>query len=315
MHLKTVSIREVGLRDGLQNEPAQPVEKRIQLGCLLLQARVSILEACSFTGPKMLGMSQPGEVFQGLSAIRIPSQTVGALVMTSRDSLTKYVDAALAAGVSDMAFVLSAHREHCQRNLGATPDELMARYETLFHDARMQSITRRIYISTCWGDKSSDDVSIDQVYDLLARCLAIGITEVGIADTSALGTPDSIHERFEKWQRMGLDLARTAFHPHDPDWQSGRGVANLLAAYHAGIRRLDTSILGLGGCPATAHPHGNVSTEDAVEEFERLGIRTGIDMTHLLLASNYGINTMQLPVYSRAAQFLKRPSVSLDDIL
>ncbi len=304
---KTIAIREVGLRDGLQNEAPQSIAKRICLGEALLEAGVTFLESCAFTGPKMTSMSDPEAVYFQLSthpAVMQRGSIISALVMTSRKNLTEYLDKALMAGVYDLAFVLSAHPGHCQRNLGADTDELLARYKTLFTDPRLKNaaIKLRVYVSTAWGDVNATDVSAASVYTLASKLFDMGACEVGLADTSALGTPELIAERFEYLRQHGLPLAQLAFHAHDPDWKQGLGVANILGAVQTGITRVDTSILGLGGCPATAHPHGNVSTEDLVAALHQAGYQTGIDPVALLRAAKYGVQDMGLPIYSQTSQ-------------
>jgi hydroxymethylglutaryl-CoA lyase len=201
---------------------------------------------------------------------------------------------------------MSVHPAHSQRNFRATPAEMLARFREILRHPQLQErksdLTLRVYLSTCWGLEKTSDVSLEQIADLGTELLEMGFVELTLCDTAALGNPDSIGERFQRLSEH-LPLERLGFHGHDPNWQSGAGVANTVAAIGAGIRRVDCSILGLGGCPANDAPEGNPSTEDLIAFLERRGWNVrDVVASELQKASMFAARNMSLDCRSITAE-------------
>lgn len=311
LHLRRISVKEVFPRDGLQNNPEflglvrrdaeTAITHRIRMVELLAAAGAPLLEVCAFTGSALVAMAQPNLVLS--RAIDFVSQLknqpeLSGLVFSTAAHPMVYVERAIGAGLLRGALVMSAHPEHCQANTGAFPQELLARYSGILNHPLVQQsgICFSAYLSTCWGHRTTDDVSLEEVYRLTQQLLELDVVEVTWSDTAAHGTAETIFARITALGQRGIDLGRIGFHAHDPDWRQGVGVANILAAIEAGIHRVDSSLLGLGGCPATDHAHGNVATEDLVQALHQSGNNTGIKMDQLRLAADHAVRQMRLPV-------------------
>jgi hydroxymethylglutaryl-CoA lyase len=267
-----VIINEVGLRDGLQNQPRHvPVEGKLKILDALIDAGVRSVEATSFVSPKAVPqMADAAELYGRLPLDK--GVTYQALVPNE-----KGYERAVASGAKTIALVLASTEQMNVKNIGMSLERATEVNIAVIKRAKREGIIPRSYISTAVGCPYEGDVAPEVVFDLTARMFEAGAAEVAVADTIGSGNPAQVKFIFETLaNRYGPD--RLAAHFHDT---RGLALANTWAALECGIRTFDTSIGGLGGCPFAPGATGNVATEDVVHMVERSGFETGIDVEKL----------------------------------
>ncbi len=267
-----VIVNEVGLRDGLQNQPRHvPVEGKLEMLNSLIAAGVSSIEVTSFVSPKAVPqMADASELYGRLPLDK--GVNFEALVPNE-----KGYERAVAAGAKTVALVLASTEEMNQKNIGMSLERATEVNIAIIKRANREGIKPRSYISTAMGCPYEGDVAPEVVFDIAARMFEAGAAEAAVADTIGSGDPAQVKFIFETLaKRYGPE--RLAAHFHDT---RGLALANTWAALECGIRKFDTSIGGLGGCPFAPGATGNVATEDVVHMLERSGFTTGIDIAGL----------------------------------
>jgi hydroxymethylglutaryl-CoA lyase len=271
----SVSIREVGPRDGLQNEDPVPTAAKVRLLDALSRTGVRRIEAVSFVHPKAIPQMADADVVWA-QAERVPGVRYSALVPNLRGA-----ERALAAGFTEIEVVVSASDEHNRHNLRRGTDESLAdiaRLTTLVHDA---GATVEVIIATSFGCPYAGDVPVARVAGVVDRVLADGADRVAFGDTTGMATPRRVADL--------LEVVRPA-HPDTPvllHFHNTRGtaLANILTALRYGVTEYDASVGGLGGCPYAPGASGNVATEEVVHMLHDMGIDTGIDLAALIAAA------------------------------
>lgn len=274
----SVTIVEVGPRDGLQNESAlMPTEQKVQLIEELCQAGLREIEATSFVHPKLV--PQLADAEQLLAAVpRDPSVTYWTLIPNQ-----KGLERAIAAGVKHVVVVISTSEAHNKANINMTVDESVERLKPLVTLAHEKGITVRGGVATAFGCAIQGEVPLEKVEQVTTAYVDLGVEDIVFADTSGMGNPRQV---MEVLRRMKPLLKGTPFGLHIHDTR-GMGLANIWAGFLEGATSFDTSIGGLGGCPFSPGATGNVSTEDVVHMFESMGVDTGVDLERLLLCSKH----------------------------
>jgi hydroxymethylglutaryl-CoA lyase len=197
----------------------------------------------------------------------------------------RYAEKAIAAGARHIAFVLSVSHKHNLNNVRRLPTDSAAEYASLTNAIDAQ-IGVRLNVATAFDCPFDGEIAHEQTLALLEQVVASRANaEIALCDTTGRVTPDRVRTLFERAMRQFPMVPRWAFHGHDT---YGLGVANVLAAYEAGVRVFDASFAGLGGCPFAPGATGNVATEDVVWTFERMGVRTGIDLAALISVAREG---------------------------
>ncbi len=268
-----VELVEVVLRDGFQPiGPWIPTERKIALLRRLAATGLRRMEVTAFVSHT--AVPQMRDAAEMLAAARdIPGLRAQVLVPTARQA-----DLALAAGARLLAYVLSASEAHNRSNVQRSIDESVEDYARMVERVPPE-IDLRLNLSTSFDCPFTGLVPEEAVLTLLHRLLALrpGV-EVGLCDTTGRATPDQV-DRLAALVMTSLPEARWAFHGHDT---YGLGASNVYAAFNAGIHVIDAAAGGLGGCPFAPGATGNVATEDVVWMFERMGLRTGVDVDALL---------------------------------
>ncbi len=267
-----VIINEVGLRDGLQNQPRHvPVEGKLEILEALMDAGVRSIEATSFVSPKAVPQMADATELYG----RLPlDKGVNYQALVPNE---KGYERAIAAGAKTVALVLASTEEMNVKNIGMSLERAIEVNIGVIKRAKSEGIVPRSYISTAVGCPYEGDVTPEVVFDLTQRMFEAGAAEVAVADTIGSGNPAQVKFIFETLaNRYGPE--RLAAHFHDT---RGLALANTWAALECGIRTFDTSIGGLGGCPFAPGATGNVATEDVVHMLECSGFETGIDVEAL----------------------------------
>ncbi|EGL62813.1 hydroxymethylglutaryl-CoA lyase [Agrobacterium sp. ATCC 31749] len=266
---RNVKIVEVGARDGLQNESAEVATAiKIELIERLAAAGLPAVEAGAFVSPrKVPQMAGSKEVFQGIE--RRPGTAYPALVPNM-----KGFEAAIEAGVAEIAVFVSASEGFSQHNIGCSRAESLERLHDVTEAAADKNIRRRGYVSCIAGCPYDGAVAPDEVAAMAEALVALGCYEISLGDTIGVGTAGQIRDVIER-VATGIPRDQIAMHFHDT---YGQGVANVLASLQEGIVVFDSSVAGLGGCPFAPGASGNVATEDVVYLLQGLGIETGIDL-------------------------------------
>lgn len=269
-----VYINEVGLRDGLQNQPRLvPVADKVRIFDALRRAGVAEFEATSFVSPK--AVPQMADASQLLQAISMRGADLSVLVPNVRG-----YERARAAGARKVAVVLATTDTMNRRNIGMSTAEALAACLEVTAMARRDDVGVRAYVATAFACPFEGAVAEDVVYALAARLLDAGAGELAIADTIGAGHPEQARRLFGgATRRFGAE--HIAAHLHDT---RGMGLALAWMALDAGVRRFDASIGGLGGCPFAPGATGNLATEDLVFALAEGGYSTGIDFDGLMQA-------------------------------
>lgn len=272
---EAVIVNEVGLRDGLQNQPRLvPTGDKLRLAEALIAAGVRHLEAASFVSPKAVpNMADGAEVTAGLA--EHPDLELMALVPN-----LKGYERARAAGYRTIAVVLATTDTFNLRNLHMTREEAELTCEAVIAAAKEEGRRVRGYISGALVCPYDGPIPIEVTQALARTLLTAGADEISIADTTGAGNPRQLKAILTPLIAE-FGAARFNVHLHDT---RGMAVGMAYAALEAGVRSFDSSIGGLGGCPFAPGAAGNVATEDLVYLLEECGFDTGIDLVRLMQA-------------------------------
>ncbi|MEC7827477.1 MAG: hydroxymethylglutaryl-CoA lyase [Actinomycetota bacterium] len=271
---KSVEIREVGPRDGLQNETTIPVAERIALIDALSATGLTAIEAASFVHPKAIPpMAGSAEVMKGIT--RVPGVRYRALVPNERGALD-----ALECDADELEVVMSISETHNRKNINMTPDESVQQIIELTSLAHQEDTPVEAILSTAFGCAYEGDISALKVAQYARRVLdEAGVDGLSFGDTSGMATPRVVIELLDALEEAGIDVSRIGLHFHNT---RNTGLANILVAMQRGVSRFDAAIGGLGGCPYSPGATGNVATEDVVHMVEDLGATTGIELESLI---------------------------------
>ena len=289
---ESVRIVEVGPRDGLQNE-SSPIDTvtKVHLIDLLTQAGVGYIEAGSFVSPKAIPqMAGSDEVFEGLSRGK------GVVYAALTPNMRGY-DQAVASGADEVAVFSAASEAFNQRNINCSIAESLARFEPVMEAAARDQIKVRGYVSCVVGCPYEGAISPEQVRDVSQNLLDMGCYEISLGDTIGIGTPGEVATLLELLTQT-IRASQLAVHCHDT---YGQALANIYVALEHGIRIIDSSVAGLGGCPYADGATGNVASEDVVYMLHGLGYETGIDLNQLIDAGNFISEALDRDNNSRAA--------------
>lgn len=288
MSVTSVSIREVGPRDGLQAEAPVPVEARVALIDALVDAGVRDIEAVSFVSPKAVpSMAGAADVLAGMR--RSGGVNVWALVPN-----LKGAELALDAGVDGLTVTVSASAAYNEKNVRMTIDESVEQVAAICQaaSASVDRVPVDAVVSCAFGSPYEGDLAPAEVCGLGARLQAAGASSVTYADTTGMATPRRVRELVDHTgPGIGLHLHETR----------GTALVNAYAAIDLGVTRFDTSVGGLGGSPFAAGAAGNLATEDLVHLLDDLDIRTGIDLDRLLVVTAQVRDLLGHDVPSRVA--------------
>ncbi|MDZ5455875.1 hydroxymethylglutaryl-CoA lyase [Azohydromonas lata] len=271
--MEKVRIVEVGPRDGLQNEKqAIPTATKLELIERLAAAGLRDIEATSFVSPKWVPqMADHAEIMAGLQ--RRPGVNYPVLAPN-----LKGFEAAVAAGVTEVAVFAAASEAFSQKNINCSIAESINRFAPVFEAARQHGVKVRGYVSCVVACPYDGAIAPDKVAEVAARLHDLGSYEVSLGDTIGAGTPASVLRMLEAVATK-VPVAQLAGHYHDT---YGMAAANVYASYQFGVRVFDSSVAGLGGCPYAKGATGNVATEDVVYLLQGLGADTGVDLQRLV---------------------------------
>ncbi len=291
---KSVTVYEVGPRDGLQNETQiLPTLVKANLIQRLASAGIPAIEVASFVRPDLIPALADAEELLAELAPLLAHHRTSALVPNQ-----KGLDRALKTGVREVAVFASATESFAKANLNNTVAGSLDNFSPVIKHARDAGLPVRGYISMCFGDPWEGKVSTIQVADVAERLFADGITELSLGDTIGVATPGDVIDLLNTLDARGISRSLLAVHFHDT---YGQALSNTLTALLEGITTVDSSIGGLGGCPFAKSATGNLATEDLVWQLHGLGISTGINFNALLETSRWLGKTTGLTIRSKTA--------------
>jgi hydroxymethylglutaryl-CoA lyase len=264
---ESVSIREVGPRDGLQNEQPVPAAEKIRLINALSRTGVRRIEAVSFVHPKAIPqMADADEVWAAVD--KVSGVRYSALVPNLRG-----LNRAIEAGFDEIEVVVSASDTHNKRNINRSTAE------SLDEIAALQAVKpAEVIIATSFGCPYEGDVDPQRVAQIVDRVVADGAPRVAFGDTTGMATPIRVRQVIGAVRDRHPDLP-LLLHFHNT---RGTGLANILTAMELGVTEFDASVGGLGGCPYAPGATGNVATEEVVHMLHDMGIDTGIDLDSMI---------------------------------
>jgi hydroxymethylglutaryl-CoA lyase len=273
-----VNVREVGPRDGFQNEPEViPTDAKVRLIDMLARTGLERLEVTSFVRADVI--PQLADAAEVLRRIDPPDAVALSVLIPNERGLENALE--LRDRFHEVNLFLSASETHNRRNVNRSVEESLSGIERVVARARDEGLRCEGVISTSFGCPYEGHVPPERVFEIAERLAAAGCEEVAFGDTTGMANPMQVRDFFTSaFER--LDGVELTAHFHNT---RGQGLANALAALDVGVRSFESSFGELGGCPVPAGATGNVATEDLVSMLHEMGFETGIDLGRLLDSS------------------------------
>jgi hydroxymethylglutaryl-CoA lyase len=287
----SVRIREVGPRDGFQNEPEViATDDKVRLVEMLAATGLRRLEVTSFVRADVIPqLADAGEV---LERATIPDEVSVSVLIPNERGLGAALEHR--AVIDEVNVFLSASESHNRHNVNRSVAESLAGVEKVLARAGAEGLRREGVISTSFGCPYEGDVDPARVFEIAGRLAAAGAVEIGFGDTTGMANPAQVREFFAAAAEALPGVELTA-HFHNT---RGQGLANVLAALDAGCESFESSFGELGGCPVPPGATGNIATEDLVSMLHEMGIETGIDLEKLLAAAREAQSVLGRPLGS-----------------
>jgi hydroxymethylglutaryl-CoA lyase len=285
----TVRIREVGPRDGFQNEPETiATADKVRLIDMLSATGLARMEVTSFVRPDVI--PQLSDAAEVLTAVERREGVAFSVLIPNQRGLERALE--LRDRFDEVSVFLSASETHNQRNVNRSVEESLNGLELTLEGAREAGLRCEGVISTSFGCPYEGEVPPERVFEIAERLAAAGCEEVAFGDTTGMANPRQVHEFFAAARERLRGVELTA-HFHNT---RGQGLANLLAALEQGVDSFESSFGELGGCPVPPGSTGNVGTEDAVSMLHEMGIETGIDLPRLIEAARAAQEVLGRPL-------------------
>lgn len=271
-----VSVCEVGLRDGLQNEKVIPsTDDKVELLRACIDAGYRVIEVGSFMHPKKVPqMADTDELIKRIG--NVEGVELRALIPNVRG-----VQRAIDCGCKKVKLNVSASRMHNLKNLNRTPEESVAGFADCVELAKKNNIAISGSISMPFASPWEGRTPVEDVDAIIEAYLKVGIDEISLSDASGQAVPNQVYDLC-KHVREKYTQATWWLHFHNT---RGAAMANILAAMQAGMNQFDASFGGLGGCPFVPGAAGNISSEDVINMLDEMGIQTGIDVLKVMAIS------------------------------
>jgi len=275
---KQVRLREVGPRDGFQNEPETiATADKVRLIDLLSASGLRRIEVASFVRPDVI--PQLADAEQVLTAVERREGVAFSVLIPNERGLERALE--VRERFDEVNVFLSASETHNRKNVNRSAEESLEALERTLARAGEEGLRREGVISTSFGCPYEGEVPPDRVFEIASRLATAGCEEIGFGDTTGMANPVQVREFFAA-ARERLDGVELTAHFHNT---RGQGLANVLAALEEGVDSFEASFGELGGCPVPPGSTGNVSSEDVVSMLHEMGIETGIELPRLIDAS------------------------------
>lgn len=291
MHLpKQVVLKEVGPRDGLQNEAATILTAdKVELINLLSVSGLSYIEVSSFVHPKWIPqLADAAEVLAQIK--RQQDVTYAALIPNERG-----LERALTVGIDEASVFMSASESHNKNNINKTIDETFPVLHDVVTQAKREKLSVRGYISTVIGCPYEGAIAPEKVRYVADKLFEMGVDEISLGDTIGVGVPTQV-EKLLEYLLAYYPAEKFALHFHDT---RGTAMANVVKSLEMGITKFDSALGGLGGCPYAKGASGNVATEDLLYLFDEMNIQTGVQMEQVLKAASFIEQKLGKPMISK----------------
>ncbi len=275
---EAIRIREVGPRDGFQNEPETiATADKVRLINALARTGIKRIEATSFVRADVIPQLSDAEAV--LDAIDVPADVSISVLIPNLKGLERALERR--DRFHEVNVFLSASESHNKRNVNRTVMESLEGVAAVLAKAGEEGLRREAVISTSFGCPYEGRVAQERVIEIAARLADAGADEIGFGDTTGMANPLQVRDFFQLAREVLPGIELTA-HFHNT---RGQGLANVLAALDTGVESFESSFGELGGCPVPAGATGNIATEDLVSMVEEMGVETGVDLNSLLAAS------------------------------
>jgi len=288
---QTVRIREVGPRDGFQNEPETiPTAEKIRLVDMLSASGLRRVEVTSFVRPETI--PQLADAEQVLAGVRRRDDVAFSVLIPNERGLERALE--LRDRFDEVNVFLSASETHNRENVKRTIEESLNGLERTLEGAREAGLRCEGVISVSFGCPYEGEVPPERVFGIAERLVAAGCAEVGFGDTTGMANPRQVGEFFAA-ARERLPQVELTAHFHNT---RGQGLANVLSALEQGVESFEASFGELGGCPVPPGATGNVATEDVVSMLHEMGVETGVDLPALVEAARVAQEVLGRPLGS-----------------
>lgn len=287
-----VVLHEVGLRDGLQmeSEPVPTITK-LQWIQTLMNSGIDVIQLGSFVNPKVLPqMADTDELFAEMNPKKNGKVKFSALILNE-----KGFERAIQANTDLICMGVSASETHSKKNTGMTTEEALSRIINIAKEAVKMGKEIQVSVQSAFGCGYEGEIPEERVYRIVEKYFNEGINKVSLADTSGYAFPSKVERMYQHLFKMNPS-AEFACHFHNT---YGLGMVNTYVAMQNGVKYIETAFGGLGGCPFTKQPAGNVCTEDFVYMLQKMGLRTDINLGKIISVTKYacGFFVKELPGY------------------
>ena len=286
--MTTIDICEVGPRDGLQSEPRiWSVDERVELIDRLSATGVKRIEAVSFVNPKRVPqMAAAEDVMAGVK--RPDGVTFVGLALNLRG-----VERAIGAGVDEVRYVVVASETFNRKNQGSSIDDTLRSYRDMAGSVTAAGLRLSAVVAAAFGCPFEGEVALSKVTDLARVLVGEGAQDIYLADTIGAAVPNQIAERIAATRDVVGGAVTLGCHLHNT---RNTGFANAVAAVQAGVRLLDSSVGGIGGCPFAPRATGNIATEDLCFLLRNMGYETGVDVDAVIEVARWAETSFDAPL-------------------
>jgi hydroxymethylglutaryl-CoA lyase len=284
-----VRIREVGPRDGFQNEPETlSTADKVRLIDMLSATGLSRIEVTSFVRPDVI--PQLSDAAEVLAAAQRRDGVAFSVLIPNQRGLERALE--MRERFDEVSVFLSASETHNRHNVNRSVEESLAGLEATLSAAGEAGLRREGVIATSFGCPYEGEVPTERVFAIAERLAAAGCEEVGFGDTTGMANPRQVHEFFaDARERLGGVELTAHFHN-----TRGQGLANVVAALEEGVESFESSFGELGGCPVPPGSTGNVSSEDVISMLHEMGVETGVELPRLIAASRAAQEVLGRPL-------------------
>lgn len=290
-----VRIREVGPRDGFQNEPEViATHDKVRLIEQLARTGLRRIEVTSFVRPDVI--PQLSDAASVLEAIEVPDDVALSVLVPNERGLDRALEHR--DRFHEVSVFLSASETHNRANVNRSIAESLDGLRAVVARAREAGLRCEGVISTSFGCPYEGHVSPERVAAIARELRDAGCAEIGFGDTTGMANPRQVRELFPLWREALGDEVELTAHFHNT---RGQGLANALAALDVGVDSFEASFGELGGCPVPPGATGNIATEDLVSMLEEMGIATGVDLSALVVATGMVRDVLGRPLGSHVA--------------
>lgn len=293
---KQVVLKEVGPRDGLQNEKVHiSTADKVQLVDYLSQTGLNYIEVTSFVHPKWI--PQLADAVEVLEAIKREKDITYAALIPNMHGLER----ALQANIDEVSVFMSASESHNQNNINKPINETFPVLNEVVLGAKSAGKQVRGYVSTVIGCPYEGYIQPDQVLRVADKLLEMDVAEISLGDTIGVGVPTQVERLLEELLKR-YPAEKFAMHFHDT---RGTALTNIVKSMEMGITKFDSALGGLGGCPYAKGASGNVATEDLLYLLDEMGIHTGVEMSAVLEAATFIEQKLGKPVASKQMAIIR----------